>query len=159
MSSIIYIKGDATAPVGDGLKIIAHVCNDIGAWGRGFVLAISRRWSRPENLYRSLFEQREKPQLGSVAFVPVEDNIVIANMIAQRGIRDKRNPHPLQYDALDTALSRVADYAISLSETFNVSVHMPRIGTGLAGGEWSFIEPLIVESIVQKGISVSIYDL
>jgi hypothetical protein len=40
---IQYIAGDATAPIGDGNKIIAHVCNDIGAWGAGFVLAISKR--------------------------------------------------------------------------------------------------------------------
>ncbi|MEV6001124.1 Appr-1-p processing protein, partial [Streptomyces griseomycini] len=27
-----------------GVKVIAHVCNDIGGWGKGFVLAVSRRW-------------------------------------------------------------------------------------------------------------------
>jgi O-acetyl-ADP-ribose deacetylase (regulator of RNase III) len=44
--------GDATAPEGDGAKIIAHVCNDIGAWGKGFVLALSRHWSAPEEAFR-----------------------------------------------------------------------------------------------------------
>ena len=48
---IHYRVGDATAPVADGPKIIAHICNDIGAWGRGFVLAISRRWPEPEKAY------------------------------------------------------------------------------------------------------------
>jgi hypothetical protein len=28
--SIKYLKGDATGPQGDGLKIICHVCNDVG---------------------------------------------------------------------------------------------------------------------------------
>lgn len=49
---IQYITGDATDPTGGGNKIIAHVCNDIGAWGAGFVLAISRRWPQPEAEYR-----------------------------------------------------------------------------------------------------------
>ena len=40
---IQFITGDATAPIGKGNRIIAHVCNDIGAWGAGFVLAISKR--------------------------------------------------------------------------------------------------------------------
>lgn len=31
MSKINYIKRDATAPIGKGLKVIVHVCNDIGA--------------------------------------------------------------------------------------------------------------------------------
>lgn len=42
-----YLTGDATAPGGTGTRIIAHVCNDIGHWGKGFVLAISKRWPEP----------------------------------------------------------------------------------------------------------------
>ncbi|CAN3981434.1 hypothetical protein KPATCC21470_4098 [Kitasatospora purpeofusca] len=27
-STIDYVRGDATAPLGKGVKVIAHVCND-----------------------------------------------------------------------------------------------------------------------------------
>jgi hypothetical protein len=30
-----YVEGDATDPIGDGPRIIAHVCNDVGAWAEG----------------------------------------------------------------------------------------------------------------------------
>lgn len=40
---IHYITGDATIPIGEGKKIIAHVCNDIGAWGKGFVLPLAKK--------------------------------------------------------------------------------------------------------------------
>ena len=40
MEALRIIKGDATAPQGSGTKIIAHVCNDQGGWGKGFVLAV-----------------------------------------------------------------------------------------------------------------------
>lgn len=43
MTQIIYLKGDATNPIAKGNKIIAHICNDAGGWGKGFVLAISRK--------------------------------------------------------------------------------------------------------------------
>ena len=39
MSEIVYVRGDATVPSVKGVKVIAHVCNDIGGWGKGFVLA------------------------------------------------------------------------------------------------------------------------
>lgn len=52
MKEIIYLIGDATAPEIEGLKIIVYVCNDIGAWGKGFVMAISKRWPEPESQYR-----------------------------------------------------------------------------------------------------------
>ena len=48
---ILYIKGDATAPIGSGVKVITHICNDIGGWGKGFVLALSKKM---ENAGRSL---------------------------------------------------------------------------------------------------------
>jgi hypothetical protein len=34
------LTGDATRPIGRGNKIIAHVCNDQGRRGKGFVMAI-----------------------------------------------------------------------------------------------------------------------
>lgn len=38
------------------------------------------------------------------------------------------------------------------------SVHMPRIGCGLAGGTWSRIEPLIERRLISAGLSVTVYD-
>lgn len=40
---INYIKGDVTSPQTKGIKIIAHICNDIGGWDKGFVLTVSKR--------------------------------------------------------------------------------------------------------------------
>ena len=51
--TITYQIGDATQPIGDHPKIIVHVCNDAGGWGKGFVLAVSRRWREPERRYRA----------------------------------------------------------------------------------------------------------
>ncbi len=39
VSQITYLTGDATQPQSAGPKLIVHVCNDIGGWGRGFVVA------------------------------------------------------------------------------------------------------------------------
>ena len=57
---INYLKGDATAPSVRGNKIIAHVCNDLGGWGKGFVLEISKRWEEPEIQYRAWHKNRSK---------------------------------------------------------------------------------------------------
>jgi hypothetical protein len=35
---------------------------------------------------------------------------------------------------------------------------MPRIGCGLAGGDWSRIEPLIEEQLCARGVQVTVYD-
>jgi hypothetical protein len=41
----------------------------------------------------------------------------------------------------------------------NATVHMPRIGCGLAGGTWERIEPLIQRTLIDAGIEAHVYDL
>ncbi|MGH4028582.1 macro domain-containing protein [Actinomycetota bacterium Odt1-20B] len=156
MSEITYVRGDATAPLGKGVKVIAHVCNDLGGWGKGFVLAVSRRWPEPEAAFRRWHRERAKNDfgLGAVQFVEVSRHIWVANMVGQRGIKTGSKGVPVRYEAIDTALTALADKATELG----ASVHMPRIGCGLAGGKWSRVEPLISERLVGRGIAVTVYD-
>jgi hypothetical protein len=37
VAEIAYLIGDTKAPTTPGPKMIVHVCNDISAWGKGFV--------------------------------------------------------------------------------------------------------------------------
>jgi O-acetyl-ADP-ribose deacetylase (regulator of RNase III) len=155
-SGIVYVRGDATTPLGKGPKVIAHVCNDRGGWGKGFVLALSRRWPEPEAAYRQWYRERARNDfaLGAVQLVQVQAHLWVANMIGQHGIRTGSQGVPVRYEAIDTALSTVADRAAALG----ASVHMPRIGCGLAGGRWDRVEPLVVERLVRAGVPVTVYD-
>lgn len=156
MNAITYIKGDATCPQVKGVKIICHVCNDIGGWGKGFVMAISRRWKEPEAQYRAWHGQRKAAGfgLGAVQFVQVEDYMWVANMVGQHGLKAGSSGPPIRYQAVAECLRKVAAKVKELG----ASMHMPRIGCGLAGGEWSRIEPLILESLCKEGIAVTVYD-
>ncbi|SEE03049.1 macro domain-containing protein [Streptomyces sp. Ag109_O5-10] len=156
MGEITYVRGDATTPSGKGVKVIAHVCNDLGGWGKGFVLALSRRWPEPEKAYRAWHRDRANNDfgLGAVQLVQVERYIWVANMIGQRGTRTGSKGVPVRYEAIDTALAELADEVLDRG----ASVHMPRIGCGLAGGKWSRIEPVINERLVARRIPVTVYD-
>ncbi|CAM5454973.1 Macro domain-containing protein OS=Streptomyces tendae OX=1932 GN=GUR47_02505 PE=4 SV=1 [Streptomyces tendae] len=156
MLEIGYVRGDATAPSVKGVKVIAHVCNDLGGWGKGFVLAVSRRWPQPEAAYRAWHRDRASNDfgLGAVQFVQVEPYVWVANMIGQRGIRTGSKGAPVRYEAIGTALGHLAEKAAGLE----ASVHMPRIGCGLAGGKWSRVEPLVTDRLARRGIPVTVYD-
>ncbi|QFZ73250.1 Appr-1-p processing protein [Streptomyces fagopyri] len=156
MSEITYVRGDATVPSARGVKLIAHVCNDIGGRGKGFVQALSRRRPEPEKAYRAWHRDRAHNDfgLGAARFVQVEPYLWVANLIGQRGIRTGGKGVPVRYEAIDRALGRLADRAVEL----DASVHMPRIGCGLAGGTWSRVEPLVTGRLVARGIAVTVYD-
>ncbi|WP_371497884.1 macro domain-containing protein [Kitasatospora sp. NBC_00374] len=156
-TSITYLRGDATAPQAKGPKVIAHVCNDLGGWGKGFVLALSRRWPEPEAAYRRWHRERAGNDfgLGAVQLVQVGPALWVANMVGQRGIRTGRSTGvPVRYEAIDAALGRLGPQAARLG----ASVHMPRIGCGLAGGRWERVEPLVRARLTEQGVPVTVYD-
>src|SRR5262249_1078014 len=124
--------------------------------GKGFVMAISRRWPEPEAAYRKWFKERSSNDfgLGAVQFIQTEKYIWVANMVAQHGMARKGSTPPIRYDAVEECLAKVAEKAQELDAT----VHMPRIGCGLAGGKWERIEPLIRGTLCERGVPVFVYD-
>jgi O-acetyl-ADP-ribose deacetylase (regulator of RNase III) len=68
-------------------------------------------------------------------------------MVAQHGIRTSSNGPPIRYPAVEACLTTVGTEARRLG----ASVHMPRIGCGLAGGRWDRIEPIIVRTLCSRG--------
>ena len=147
-----YINGDATKPIGDGDKIIVHICNNLGKWGAGFVLAISKKWSEPRQEYLKLI----KYKLGHVQIVQVSDDIYVANMICQNGINGKNKifKNRVDYDALERCIRKVYKFA----KQNNMSIHMPLIGAGLAGGDWNKIENIIEKHISNVNTYVYKFD-
>ncbi|MDP9765376.1 O-acetyl-ADP-ribose deacetylase (regulator of RNase III) [Deinococcus enclensis] len=160
MTMLSYQTGDATRPTGPGPKVIVHVCNDAGHWGAGFVLALSRRWKAPEEAFRTWASGAGDRafELGQVQFVPVEPDLWVANLIGQHDIQRKTRPTdvpPVRYDAIREGLARTRAFAIERG----ASVHMPRIGAGLAGGDWGVIERIVQDELSGQDVPVTVYDL
>lgn len=169
MIPIQYTIGDATHPQGPGnRKIIAHVCNTDGAWGAGFVLALNKVSLEPMKSYRRWWEEGQSRvpkdaalgggarfQLGSVKLAAFEpEEVFVANMLAQtlaKGV----DGIPLSYTALTLCLAQLRLVAGYLG----ASVHMPRIGCGLAGGDWAKVERTILMQVSAWNVPVTVYDL
>lgn len=160
---IQYIKGDATTPQGDGVKIIVHTVDDANAWS-GFGMALSRKWKLPETTYHQWFNQPDdsiKPALGRIQMVSVERDIMVANMMAQS--REHGNSS-IRYAALYECLVTVYNWALyARTQGDNVSVHSPRFygpsyGSGREATDWTIIEFIIKNTLIAADIPVTIYD-
>lgn len=155
---IVYRTGSALEPYEPSNRpsIVCHVCNDIGAWGSGFVVAISNKWAAPERAYLDWFRSGNNFELGMVQLVSVDNNTLIANMIGQHEtILREPGSIPIRYKALEEALEKVAQRALYLG----ASVHMPRIGCARAGGDWNKVSEIIERTLISKHISTSVYTL
>ena len=156
MIPVRIVQGDATSPQASGPKVIVHCCNDMGGWGKGFVLALSRRWPEPERDYRRWHRERAGNDfaLGAARLIPVRPDTWVANVIGQHGTRRGSAGPPVRYEAIARGLVTVGDEAVRLG----ASVHMPRIGCGLAGGRWERVEPLVVAALSDRDVPVTVYD-
>ena len=157
MTPITYLKGSATNPSTLGQKIIAHCCNDIGQWGAGFSGALSGRYPETEWLYRQWHrgDLRKPFRLGEVQLVKLRPDLWAANIIGQVGVRSQGNPTHIRYYALRRGLHSVGTEAGLL----RASVHLPRLGCGLAGGDWRQVERIITEELSSRDVPVTVYDL
>lgn len=156
-----YIEGDAIqlARVRTGRNILAHIVNDSGGWGRGFVVNLSRAFRSAEDAYRLWAANGiEAPtswdvwpraifELGETQFVRVSPNLVVANMCAQHGYGTPEDPIPVRYDAVEQCMQTVF---YECAEN-NAVLHMPRIGTNLGGGTWPEILSSMWDAHVQVG--------
>lgn len=129
--------------------IIPHVCNNINLFGAGFAAYIGSHYPIVKENFHML---GNKAKLGQTQFVLCETNndykhsIIVANMIAQNGVRTKNNIRPLNYAALVHCMCEVNSYIRDIKqkqEILKVEIHTPKFGSGLAGGDWLFIEKLI----------------
>jgi len=169
VNGVIYAIGDATLVSGAGPCVIAHVVNDVGAWGRGFTAPLEARYPGQAAMYRRWARNQEFDARGVVipfglgrilvTKTPSPD-VYVAHLCAQSGLPGAHNPHPLDYEALDEALGALATRLTQnahLHRRDAARVQVPRIGAGLARGNWAKIAPL-VERTLCAVTSVTVLD-
>lgn len=141
--------------------IIPHVCNNINAFGAGFAAAINNRYPIVKDNYHMLGKSQK---LGNVQYVSVYKEktygheLIIANMIAQNGIKNFTNKRPLNYLALCYCMNNIASYIKQNTDkdtNAKYEIHCPKFGSGLAGGNWEFIKDLISDT--WNNINVTVY--
>lgn len=155
---IKYIKGDATEPIviDDKYSVICHCCNALGAWGKGFVVPLGKKYPIAREKYLEFIENTPKEnRLGSVSFAKVNDNIIVANIIGQYYTYPKEGKIPLDYEALEKGFKFIIN--IFKMHKMPLTIHMPKIGCGLAGGDWNVVEKIIKNTFIKEEIEIYVY--
>lgn len=151
------VTGDALVPVGDSPIIIVHVVNDkTPNWGgTGFARSLRSIWPEVQQDFREWVAARPQDfRLGGVRVMPLGMDMYVASIIGQHGYGPSTSPR-IRYDAVREGLSAIARKAIEIG----AGIHMPRIGTGNAGGEWSVLHEIITEECSERGVDVVVYVL
>lgn len=153
---IRIVHGDVLSPRNDGNKIICQLVNDKAIkWGGGVARKVANHFPGAEYSFtQQVIKIPERDRLGKVVFSKATDEITVASLIGQEGFGPSLFPR-VRYSALQNCLEQVAAYA----SRNGASIHMPKIGTGSAGGDWSTIEELLDDVMVRSGLRVTVYDV
>lgn len=153
-----YVEGDLFAEIKKaprGHKIlIPHVVNNIGKWGAGFTGPLGEAFpeARKDYLLRTPLSPG-RMNLGITDFVESDawPGVKVANMFAQDGVGS--GDRQIRYEALTQCMIVVGITALAEGR----AIHCPKFGAGLAGGNWDFIEELIRDCWIRRGIEVTVY--
>lgn len=129
---------------------IAHGVNCQGVMGSGVALAVRKKYPEVFKEYVKFVDQRknyqsifdgaiqETPLLGETLCCKVSDKLTIANMFTQDETAKFPGDKVISYIALAKCFNDFYNFA----EEGSV-LNIPKIGAGLAGGDWGKIQEII----------------
>lgn len=133
---IEYVSGDL---FNTSINTIVHGCNAQGVMGSGVARIIRNRYPEAYNTYKSIYNSATDKGLDSLPLGAVyyseSNNKVILHAITQK-YYGRSGTRYTSYDAIAEAMSRINSMSMS-------AIAMPRIGSGLGGGNWNVIEAII----------------
>lgn len=129
-----YVKGNLFQ---SDANIIAHGVNCQGAFGSGVAKTMSEVYPRAKSFYFAKFN-KEGWKLGDVQFVAQPDGRCVANSATQDHFLPRTVCHA-DYPAISKTLTLVKEFA----QRHNLTIALPKIGAGLAGGDWDTIKTII----------------
>lgn len=155
-SPIKYRHGSILDISYPGRRIVCQLVNDKAIrWGGGIARRMAERYPEAEEHYASkMMIIPQSARLGSVIYSPLEHDLTLASVVGQAGFGPSLFPR-VRYEALERGLRDVSEFAIANA----ASVHLPKLGTGAAGGDWGIVEEIIDNELVRKGLDVVVYDL
>lgn len=122
--------------------VIAHGVNCAGAFNAGVARQVRKLYPLAYQFYLRKF-QNGGWKLGDVQLVSVTEQLIIANCATQKGYGYANSQNVFaDYKAIATVFKKLA----LLSTDKNLEIALPRIGAGLAGGDWNTIKTMLEEA-------------
>jgi Zn-dependent peptidase ImmA (M78 family) len=154
--AIKYVHGDLRYLTGERPRILCQLVNNTAkTWGGGLARQIAQKYPIAQAQFKDWISAIPFPErLGKVHISQPVSILLIASIVGQEGFGPSEHPR-IRYSALRSGLERVAEVALER----DAAVHMPRIGLGAAGAEWSVVEDIINDTLVARQVDVTIHDL
>jgi O-acetyl-ADP-ribose deacetylase (regulator of RNase III) len=134
---IEYIKGDLLQTE---VRHLIHGCNARGVMGSGVAKAIRDKYPQAYQDYSDTYDNYGL-DLGSIVVSVQDDGKVIHNAITQKDYGRDPSRVYVSYWAIAEVFRKINQWGIK-------EIAMPKIGSGLANGDWNVIEAIIENTMI-----------
>ena len=146
------VKGDLIQLAKEGkFDLIAHGCNCFCTFGAGIAKSIKQHF--PSAYVDDLgTEKGDSRKLGTCRAVFIYDFLHLTIVNAYTQYRYGKDKVHLDYDAVRSCMKWIA------KEYSDKKIGLPKIGAGMAGGDWEKIQQIIEEELKDCDVTVVEYD-
>jgi len=148
---VIEVQGDLTE---SDCHVIAHGCNCFNTMGSGIARAIREKFPQAFTVDQAT-KRGDRSKLGNMTWIyHQEKNKFVLNLYTQYEFGTHQRQ--LDYEALFLCLDRLKNFVQDLDDATATTnkVGLPRIGCGLAGGDWDAVKAIINYIFPDKDIYV-----
>lgn len=117
--------------------LILHGCNTKGVMGAGIAKQIAAKYPIVYSRYAGYCDVWDNI-LGECLFVNISPELTIGNLFTQDSYGRDPNIRYVSYDAVDNCFKKIHSIYNE-----NTPIHFPKIGAGLANGDWNVIQSII----------------
>jgi len=134
MSNIKYVKGNLfdLAPKG---AYLAHACNCQGVWGSGIAVEFRKRFPKAYKQYVNICKEWS-PEHNIGDYLILSDEVVVLFTSKDYG-QNKCHKDEILYNT-ESSLSNIVE-----NETSKITLHIPKINSGLFGVPWEETEAIL----------------
>ena len=145
---IVYKKGDV---LNSGETLIVHGCNCFCTMGSGIAGQIRRQY--PEATFADdKTAPGDETKLGTYTWAMCKNKTVIINAYTQ--YKFGTDEVHADYGAIETALTQI----VQDFKSFGKPIAMPKIGCGLAGGDWTVVEEILQRIVDRYNARFNVYE-
>ena len=142
-----YKVGDLVRDAGD-FDVIVHGCNCFCTMGAGIAKQIKKAFPKAYQADQNTI-CGDQTKLGTITYYQNKKNPIVVNAYTQFDFG--RSNINADYDAIRQCMKRIK------LQFSGMKIGLPKIGAGLAGGDWEIIETIINEELDGEDVTVVLF--
>jgi O-acetyl-ADP-ribose deacetylase (regulator of RNase III) len=160
MSELRYKVGDLINAAVDGeVSVIAHCANCFNTMKSGIAPQIVSMFPEAGEVDQETIKG-DKRKLGMATAAYDEfHKVLVVNLYGQYNYGYTKGNTYVDYEALRRSFGAMVSYIEECYPFCKVPIGLPKLGSGLAQGDWNLIEQIIKEELTDLGYDVTIYVL